>query len=115
VTIGQALYEVAPLDEVVVEIAIPDDEYTHVAVDYEVTVRFDGFDQALTGKIRKIHPKSEVRNGDNVFVAEVVLSNDGLAMRPGMTGFAKVKSETHSLAWNLLHKPWEHLRQSLPF
>jgi multidrug resistance efflux pump len=115
VTIGQALYEVAPLDQVVVEIAIPDDEYSHVEVGNDVKVRFDGVEKDFDGRIRKIHPKTEVRDGDNVFVAEVVLDNAGEGMRPGMNGYARVKSKTHSLGWNLLHKPWEHFRQSLPF
>ena len=115
VTIGQALYEVAPLSPVAVEIAIPDDEHSHVEIGDEVHVRFDGVDKVFDGQIQRIHPKSEVRDGENVFVAEVVLSNADEGMRPGMNGYARVKSATHSLAWNLLHKPWEHFRQSLPF
>ncbi|APZ94421.1 efflux RND transporter periplasmic adaptor subunit [Fuerstiella marisgermanici] len=115
VTIGQALYEVAELSPVTVEVAIPDDEFSNVAAGFEVSVKFNGIDETFTGTIERIHPRSEIRDADNVFIAEVVLSNASEQLRPGMKGYARVEGETHSLAWNLFHKPWEHLRKSLPF
>ncbi len=115
VTIGQALYEVAPLSPVSVEVAITGEEYANVRSGYEVTVRFDGVDDEFTGTIDRIHPRSEVRDGDNVFIAEVALDNADEKLRPGMSGYARIKGQTRSLGWNLFHKPWEHLRKSLPF
>ena len=115
VTIGQALYEVAPLSPVTVEVGIPDDEFTNVRPGYEVTIKFNGVDAEFTGMIERIHPRSEIRDADNVFIAEVVLNNSSEQLRPGMKGYARVKGETHSLGWNLFHKPWEHLKKSVPF
>ena len=115
VTIGQALYEVAPLSPVTVEVAIPDDEYSNVRQGFEVTVSFDGINTDFNGTVNRIHPRSEIRDADNVFIAEVILTNTHEQLRPGMTGYARIKGETHSLGWNLFHKPWEHLKKSIPF
>ncbi len=115
VTIGQALYEVAPLSPVTVEVALPADEFANVRTGFPVVVTFDGIDITFDGTINRIHPRSEVQNSDNVFIAEVELNNTHEQLRPGMKGHAKVKGESHSLGWNLFHKPWEHLRQAMPF
>jgi len=115
VTIGQAIYEIAPLSPVSVEVAINGEEFANVRTGYQVTLRFDGLDKDFTGKIRRIHPRSELRNGVNVFIAEVMLPNDEQKLRPGMSGYARIHGQTHSLGWNLFHRPWEHLRKTLPF
>ena len=98
-----------------VEVAITDEEYANVKQGYEVVVRFDGLSEEFMGTIDRIHPRSEVRDGDNVFIAEVNLANADETLHPGMSGYARIKSQTRSLGWNLFHKPWEHLRKSLPF
>lgn len=115
VNIGQALYEVAPLAPVTVEVAIPDDEHAHVDSGFEVTVRFDGVEEDFTGTIQRIHARSEVLDGNNVFIAEVVIENNDERLRPGMSGYARIKGNTKSLGWSLFHKPWEHLQKLLPF
>lgn len=115
VTIGQAIYEVAPLSPVTVEVAIPDHEYSHVREGYDVNVRFDGMNTDFVGTVKRISPRSEVRDGNNVFIADVVIENDNEVLRPGMNGHAKITGQTRSLGWNLFHTPWEHFRKSLPF
>lgn len=115
VTIGQPLYEVAPLNPVTVEVAIPGDEHSNVETNFKVTVRFDGVDSEFTGTINRIHPRSEVRDGHNVFIAEVVIDNDDAQLRPGMSGYARIHGRVRSLGWSLFHRPWEHFCKSLPF
>ena len=115
VSMGEALYEVAPLSPIAVEVAISDDEFANVKAGCMVNIRFDGLDTALEGTVRHVHSRSEVRDGNNVFVAEVILENSNQQLRPGMSGYARVTGATHSLGWNLFHKPWEHFRRSLPF
>lgn len=115
VTIGQALYEVAPLSPVTVEVAIADDEFTNVDAGFDAVVRFDGVDEDFKGTIGRIRPRSEIRDGNNVFIAEIILGNANSQLRPGMKGYARVKGRTMSLGWTLFHKPWEHLRKSMPF
>ena len=115
VTLGQALYEVAPLSPVTVEIAVPDDEFSQVAVGAAVVVRFDGIGGEFSGTLQRIHPRSEVRDGHNIFIGEALLTNADHQLRPGMTGYARISGGPRSLGWTLFHRPWEHFRKSLPF
>lgn len=115
VSIGQALYEIAPLSPVTVEVAIPDDDYQNVQTGNQVLIRFDGLSDEFTGTLQRVTPQSEVVNGKNVFIADVTIANDDQRLRPGMKGYARVSGQTASLGWSLFHKPWEHFRRSLPF
>lgn len=115
VTIGQAIYEVAPLSPVTVEISVAHDEFPNVREGFEVLIRFDGIDREFVGTIDRIYPRSELRDNRNVFVAEVAIDDHENVLRPGMSGYARISGETKSLGWSLFHRPWEHLRKSLPF
>ena len=107
-TIGQTMFEIGPLDEMIVEIAVPESDILHVAQGMQVEVRLDA-DQSLlkTGSIVRLTPRSETSENKNVFIAEVALDNIDGSLRPGMKGSAKVIGEPHSLGWNLFHKAWE--------
>ncbi len=109
-TIGQTLFEIAPLDEMIVEVGIPDDEIAHAATGQNVSIALDAFPRReYEGTITKIHPRSEIVANENVFVAEVRLNNASGLLRPGMRGRAKIIGDRHPLGWNLFHKPWEKL------
>jgi multidrug resistance efflux pump len=106
VTVGQKLYEVAPLEEMIVEVVIPDTEIPLAVVGQEVEVRLDAFPgRVWQGWLARVHPRSEVRDEQNIFVAEVRLPNEGLQWRPGMKGRAKIASGPQRLGWILLHEP----------
>jgi hypothetical protein len=66
--------------------------------------------ETWTGTIAKIHARSEIRDQDSVFVAEVELNNEDLKLKPGMQGRAKVIGKAYPLGWNLFHRPLEQLR-----
>jgi multidrug efflux pump subunit AcrA (membrane-fusion protein) len=113
-TVGQPLYEIAPLDRMFAEIEIPDDEIEHVVEGQRVYVRLDALPgSALEGTLTELHPRSETRNGANVFIAEVMLDNPGEVLRPGMKGTAKIVTARRSLAWILFHRPWNWLASLL--
>jgi RND family efflux transporter MFP subunit len=110
VTLGQRLFEVAPLDEMVVEVAVPQDEIAYVARGMEVTVRLDAYPhEPLRGTIHQIRPRAQVLDEQNVFVAEVSIDNTDRRLRPGMTGRVHIEAGRRSLGWVWLHKPWESL------
>ena len=111
---GQSLYEVAPLETLLVEVAIPAEDFTRFAAGSGVSVRLEGGDGPVDGRIERVHPQSEVREGRNVFVAEVAVRNPDGRLRPGMSGFARVRGEDVTLGWSLFHKPWQKLRASIP-
>ena len=113
-TIGQTLYEVAPLDKMIVELAVPEDEIANVRAGLDVTIRLDAYPRKTWhGTITKIHPRSEMKEQQAVFVAEVRQDNSSGVLRPGMHGDAKIIGPRHPLAWNLFHRPLESLAVKL--
>lgn len=109
-TIGQTMFEIGPLDQMIVEVAIPERDILYVKEDMPVKIRFDASQHATEkGTIKRISPRSEIRGDESVFVADVMLDNRQLLLRPGMKGSAKVVSDPHPLGWNLFHKAWESL------
>jgi multidrug resistance efflux pump len=107
VTVGQALYEIAPLNRMIVEIEVKDEDIARVEVGQEAVVKLDAYPgRVWDGKIDKIHPRSEIRESINVFIAEVSLGEGGEVLRPGMKGSATITTSSHALLWILLHKAW---------
>jgi multidrug resistance efflux pump len=108
---GQTLFEVAPLDQMISEIAIPEAEIQYVSSGQEVAIKLSAFPfKTWTGTIKRIHPRTEIVNDESVFVAEVALENEGIELKPGMQGSAKIQSGWAPLGWNLFHRPWETVR-----
>jgi multidrug efflux pump subunit AcrA (membrane-fusion protein) len=109
-TVGQTLFEIAPLHEMIVEIAVPEDDVRHVEVGHTVQVVLDAFPrEKFTGNLIRIHPRSEIQETEHVFIGEFELDNPHHLLRPGMHGTATITTEPHPLGWNLFHKPWEKL------
>jgi multidrug efflux pump subunit AcrA (membrane-fusion protein) len=107
VTAGQAMYEIAPLDRMIVEIEVRDEDVAHVAIGQKVAVKLDAYPgTAWKGTIDKIHPRSEIRDSNNVFIAEVRLDEGEEVLRPGMKGSATITTSSHALLWIALHKAW---------
>lgn len=114
VELGQALFEVALLDTLKLEVEIPEEDVALVRTGMEVSVRLDAFpSEPRLGTISNIHPRAVVRRGGNVFVAEATLENSGLSLRPGMNGRAKIRGESRSLAWILFHRSWSAVTRTL--
>jgi hypothetical protein len=113
-TRGDTLFEVAPLAVMQVDIAVPEDEIRHVRVGMNVDFFLDALpERALRGTISWIHPRAELVENNNVFIARMKLANPDLLYRPGMRGRARIKSDRHPLIWNYLHKPYHALRHAL--
>ncbi len=110
--IGQSLFEIAPLGEMLVEVAVPEDQVQYVQSGQEVVLRLDAHaDSKWTAHVSKIHPRAEMRDDRNVFIAESVLQDSRGVLRPGMKGRAKLTGPRRTLAWNLFHRPYEKLVQ----
>ena len=110
VEMGQTLFEVGPLDHMLAEIAIPEREIPYVKPGMKISIRLDAYPfKSWDGKLTKIHAKSEIKDQESVFIAEVELDNDDLNLKPGMKGRAQVVSESYPIGWNLFHHPIERL------
>jgi RND family efflux transporter MFP subunit len=113
-TIGQSLFEVAPLERMMIEVLIPEQEIAHTQVGMAVNVTLDAFSgDVIEGTLERIHPQAELRDSQSVFVAETELENAHQRLRPGMNGSAQVIGHRHPLGWILFHKPWSRLRRAL--
>ena len=111
---GQVLFEIGPTRPLKVEIAIPDDEVSQIKEGHPVKIWIDGQEsEPITAEISQIHPRSETRNADNVFIAEIEFPNEDERLRPGMKGSARIDGERRALGWCLFHKPANWLRSRL--
>jgi multidrug efflux pump subunit AcrA (membrane-fusion protein) len=114
VEMGQVLFEIGPLKPLRLEIAIPADEIPQVQVGHTATIWISGQEgKPIRGKVERIQPRSETRDSKNVFIAEVMFPNDDLRLSPGMEGNVRIQCNSHPLAWNLFHKPWNYVRSQL--
>ena len=104
--VGEVLFEVAPLDAMVVELSIPEDEVKHVQGEMPVRITFDAFPfQPDQAQVSRVHPRAELRDEQNVFIAEVNLDNSRQALHPGMRGHARIQVGTAPLGWILFRRP----------
>jgi len=106
---GQSLFEVAPLERLVLEVAIPEEDIRHVSLGMVIRLRLDSMpSETVEATVLRIHPKAELREHQNVFIAEAEISNEELLLRPGMKGTSLISTGRRALGWNLFHKPVAH-------
>lgn len=104
--VGETLFEVAPLNSMIVEVAIPEDDMACVRSGMPVRIILDAFPlHPFQAEIDRVHPRAELRDKENVFVAEVRLDNSRRTLRPGMQGSARVNAGRAPLGWILFHRP----------
>lgn len=110
-SMGQSLFEVAPLDQLIVEVEIPESELAHVATGAAATMRLEAFPgQQLDGTVKRICPRAELRRKQQVFVGEIALPNDAGQFRPGMRGRVSIPAGHAMLGWRLFHRAWQKLQ-----
>jgi multidrug efflux pump subunit AcrA (membrane-fusion protein) len=116
VTTGQVLFEIGAMDPIKVQVAIPAEEIAQVKPGHAVTIWIEGQeDLPLESTITRIHPRSEIRDARNVFIAEMEFDNADERFRPGMKGSVRIDGERRSLGWSLFHKPINWARARLAF
>lgn len=110
-SLGQTLFEVAPLDAMVVEFSIPQDDIRFVGKALPVLVRLDSHaGETWRLNVDRVQPRAEIRDQQSVFIGTALLENRQGKLRPGMEGQARVIGARRPLGWLLFHKPWEALR-----
>jgi hypothetical protein len=112
---GQVLWEVAPLDSLIVEIEVPDREIGRARHGQDVRVRLEAFGGGRwESQLVRIHPQSEQRDGKNIFIAEAAIAPEQAAdLRPGMRGRASIESDRRPLIWILGHRLRDWVETSL--
>jgi biotin carboxyl carrier protein len=108
---GKSLFEVAPLEKMTVEMRIPEVDARHVEAGQTARMKFSSYPfRTWEGQIVRVHPRSELVQDANVFIAEVELDNEDGRLRPGMKGWGKVAAGWKPLGWVWLHHAWERVR-----
>ena len=112
--LGHSIMEIAPLDTMVVEAALREDDAPFVHAGQTVTVRLNALpSRDIRAVIKKVDPRAETRDGRNVFIAEAEVPNADGNLRPGMKGNAVIVAERMPFFWILFRKPWNALRSWL--
>ncbi len=106
-TLGQSLFEVAELESMTAEVRLLSSDLAQINVGDEVSVRSDASGIAtFRGKISRIEPRATVIDDAAVFVADVVIRDPELQLRPGMKATAQIKAGWRSLGWYLFNRPY---------
>ncbi|MCB1231166.1 MAG: efflux RND transporter periplasmic adaptor subunit [Verrucomicrobiae bacterium] len=114
VSMGQKLFEVAPVDTMYLEIAVADSDINWVEQGMDLSLRLEARTrEKYDAVIREVYPVSEVKDSENVFICLAEIDNEDAALRPGMRGRVKIHSGYRPLGWILFHKPWDFVRLHL--
>ena len=106
-TLGQSLFEVAELESMTAEVRLLSSDLAQINVGDEVSIRSDASGIAtFRGKISRIEPRATVIDDAAVFVADVVVRDPELQLRPGMKATAQIKAGWRSLGWYLFNRPY---------
>jgi len=107
---GQTLFEVAPLAQMEVEVAIPEKNISQVPENALVSVRFEAYQETSWEKhFERIEPRAQIKNNANVFIGILEFDNPHGLLHPGMRGTARIHAGTRLLGWILFRKPWHTL------
>ncbi len=113
---GEKLFEIAPTTQMIFEIHVPENEIQYVRAGMIVTMSPHASPSPgrsghrWAGRITHIHPRAELRDHDNGFIAEVLVVNQDDVLQPGMRGRATIYSDKRTIGWSLFHKPWFAMR-----
>jgi multidrug efflux pump subunit AcrA (membrane-fusion protein) len=104
---GATLFEIAPLGRMVVEIAVPESDIAHVREGLPAKFYVESLpNRTMASVIGRVHPRAELKDHENVFIAEIVIDDPENLLRPGMRGRARISSDRHPLGWNLFHQAY---------
>ena len=107
-TTGQAVMEIAPLDQMVIELEVPEYEIGYVEKGTASRIRLSAAGgDLIESKIDTVYPSAELRDDANVFIARVEVSNSTGKLRPGMRGDAIAYGPIRPWLWSLTRAGWE--------
>jgi len=114
VELGKPLLELAPLDMMLAEIAVDEKDVSIVSKEMPVAIMLNALPgRTFDSQVFKVSPRSETREGHNIFITEAELPNPEGLLRPGMKGQAIIYSSHRPLIWTLIRKPWQVVQRWL--
>lgn len=114
VSVGDVLFEVAPLEALRAELKVPEAEVVDLQTGQQgYLATFSYPEQKMPFVIEKIDPIADVQEQQNVFTVRVQLSQRPAWLRPGMEGVAKVHVDKRRYLWIWTHKAVNWIRMKL--
>ncbi len=111
---GQVLFEVAPLDMFRVVLELNEQDMPYVSVGQTGELRLKAYpDQSIPIVIEKVATMYQQDEGRLWYRTEARIDKQGLDLRPGMEGVAKVEVGEASLLWIATHPMLDWLRLRL--
>jgi len=111
---GDVLCRIADMQDVSVEIHVPETEIAEIAPGQRVRLKIDSF-PTLTfhGKVDIVGQSVVEEEGGRFLIVRARLKNDGLPLKTGMLGRAKIEVGWRSLGYVLLRQPARFLWRTL--
>ena len=107
VTLGQSLFEVAELETMTAEVRLNAYDLEQINVGDEVSVRSDASGgETFRGRISRIEPRATILDDAAVFIADVVIRDPQLMLRPGMKATAQITAGWKPIGWLLFVRPY---------
>ena len=104
---GEVLFEIAPLDDLRVQMQIAAEDISYVQTGQSMTLYLNAFPHdEWTLDILRIYPQASIVDAENVFILEARLANPKHALRPGLQGQAKIEVGKAPAYWVILHQFW---------
>lgn len=108
---GDALFEVGPLDRLLVEFAVDATDISLVEPGATARLKLESHSgDSMEAVILRVAPKSEWRDDGNVFLCEAEIDNPGGSLRAGLEGKGKIEGPRRPLAWIWLRDAWLAIR-----
>lgn len=109
--VGDPLFEVGPLDRLLAELAVRESDIALLREKAPASFTLESFPgETFRGEVLRIAPRSEAREGENVFICEVELENPEGRLRPGLKGKARIDGPRRPLVWSWLRDAWIAVR-----
>ncbi|MCA9113808.1 MAG: efflux RND transporter periplasmic adaptor subunit, partial [Planctomycetaceae bacterium] len=106
-SLGQTLFEIAPVDRMIAELEITQPDISNVKQGMPVEIDLEADDgRRRKGTVTRIQPQSVRKDQQYVFPAEIELENTSRTLRPGMRGRGRLTGEWKPLGWILFRRPW---------
>lgn len=100
VKLGDALFQIAPLDDMLVVAKVGDRDISLVEAGGSGSIATKAYPgQRHAFSVERVVPLSQAEEGKNAFEVRAKLESPAGWMRPGMEGYAKFDAGKHSLMW----------------
>ncbi len=102
---GQVLFELAPVDRMILEVSVLDADAAWVQPGQEGECSLEARpEESIAFAVERVRPQAEIREEKNVFVAEADVANAEGWLRPGMQGTAKIGVGREPIGWVLTRR-----------